>query len=123
MRPTGGGAWGVLLVSAVFEAVWASALGASEGFSRTGPTVVFAVFVVLSMVGLGTAMRTIPVGTAYAVWTGVGAVLTVAWAVVTGVEPLTPLKAVFLAGIIGCAVGLKFTTPAAEPELVEGPTG
>lgn len=114
-------AWVILLISAVFEAVWATALGASEGFTRPWPTVVFAVFVVLSMAGLAAAMRSIPIGTAYAVWTGLGAVLTVAWAVVTGTEPLSPLKAVFLVGIIGCATGLKFTTPSAEPDKIDTP--
>lgn len=114
-------AWIILIVSAVLEAVWATALGASEGFTRPGPTVVFAIFVVLSMVGLAIAMRSIPIGTAYAVWTGLGAVLTVAWAVATGSEPLSPLKAVFLIGIIGCAAGLKFTTPSAEPDKLDTP--
>ena len=59
------------------------------------------------MIGLGWAMKFIPTGTAYAVWTGVGAVLTVSWAAFTGAEPLTPLKGVFLAGIIACVAGLK----------------
>src|SRR5690606_31851888 len=62
--------WLVLLISAVLEAVWATALGMSDGFSRPVPTVVFAVGVTLSMLGLGWAMREIPIGTAYAVWTG-----------------------------------------------------
>lgn len=113
--------WVILLVSAVLEAVWATALGLSEGLSRPVPTVVFLVFCVLSLVGLAQSMRTIPIGTAYAVWTGLGAVLTVLYAVATGTEPLTPLKALFLAGIIGCAVGLKFTTPAPQPEAVAQP--
>ena len=108
-------AWTILLVSAVFEAVWATALGQSEGFTRPVPTVVFVVFSVLSLVGLGRAMRVIPTGTAYAVWTGVGALLTVLWAAVTGSEPLSPLKAVFLVGIIGCVAGLKLSTPTEDP--------
>lgn len=108
-------AWTILLVSAVLEAVWATALGASDGLSRPVPTVVFVIFSVLSLVGLGQAMRTIPTATAYAVWTGLGAVLTVAWAAVTGAEPLTPFKVLFLVGIVGCAVGLKLTTTAADP--------
>lgn len=108
-------AWVVLLVSAVMEAVWATALGASDGLSRPGPTVVFVVFSVISLAGLGWAMKSIPTGTAYAVWTGLGAVLTVAWAAAAGAEPLTPLRAVFLVGIIVCVVGLKLTTPAATP--------
>lgn len=112
-------AWAILLVSAVLEAIWATALGASEGLSRTGPTIVFLLFCVLSLIGLAQAMRSIPIGTAYAVWTGLGAVLTVAWAAVTGAEPLTPLKVLFLAGIIGCAAGLKFTTAAPAVEVAE----
>lgn len=105
-------AWLVLLVSAVFEAVWATALGMSEGLSRPVPTTVFVIFSIVSLVGLGRAMRTIPTATAYAVWTGVGALLTVLWAAVTGSEPLTPLKGLLLLGIIGCVAGLKLTTPA-----------
>lgn len=111
-------AWAVLLVSAVFEAVWATALGQSDGLTRLVPSVVFVVFSIISLVGLGYAMKTIPTGTAYAVWTGLGAVLTVVWATMTGTESLTLLKGLFLVGIIGCAVGLKFATspPPAEDE-------
>lgn len=113
-------AWAILLVSAVLEAVWATALGQSEGLTRPVPTVVFLVFCLLSLVGLAQAMRSIPIGTAYAVWTGLGAVLTVVWAVLTGTEALTPLKALFLLGIIGCAAGLKLTT---RPAVVAGAVG
>ena len=114
--------WGILLLSAVLEAVWATALGASEGFTRLVPTIVFAIFCVLSLLGLAQAMKHIPIGTAYAVWTGLGAVLTVAWAALMGDEPLTPLKVLFLVGIIGCAAGLKLTTTAqaVEPEETAG---
>lgn len=99
--------WTILLISAVLEAVWATALGASEGLSRPGPTVLFFIALSLSMVGLGYAMRGIPIGTAYAVWTGVGAVLTVAYAVVFTGEAAGLLKVLFLLGIIGCVIGLK----------------
>jgi quaternary ammonium compound-resistance protein SugE len=99
--------WTVLLISAVLEAVWATALGASEGLSRPGPTVLFFIALSLSMVGLGYAMRGIPIGTAYAVWTGAGAVLTVAYAVAFTGEAAGVLKVLFLIGIIGCVVGLK----------------
>jgi quaternary ammonium compound-resistance protein SugE len=100
-------AWLILLGSAVLEAVWATALGLSDGFSQALPTLVFAVTATLSMVGLGMAVKSIPLGTAYAVWVGVGAALTVGWAMATGVEPASPLKLLFLAGIVGCAAGLK----------------
>jgi quaternary ammonium compound-resistance protein SugE len=100
-------AWIILLVSAVFEAVWATALGYSDGFSEPLPTVVFAVTIVISMLGLGWAAKSIPIGTAYAVWTGLGAALTVTFAIATGDEPASVLKVLFLAGIIGAVIGLK----------------
>ena len=99
--------WLVLLASAVLEAVWATALGLSDGFTRPVPTIVFAVTATLSMVGLGMAIRSIPLGTAYAVWVGIGAALTVGWAMATGVEPFSLVKLLFIAGIVGCAAGLK----------------
>lgn len=100
-------AWLILLASAVLEAVWATALGLSDGFTQPLPTLVFAVTATLSMVGLGMAVKRIPLGTAYAVWVGIGAALTVGWAMATGVEPASPLKLFFIAGIVGCAAGLK----------------
>ena len=99
--------WFVLVLSGVLEAVWATALGRSEGFSRLVPSLVFGVALVLSMVGLAYAMRDLPVGTAYAVWVGIGAVLTVAIAMVTGEESVSVVKLLLLAGIVGCVVGLK----------------
>ena len=100
-------AWIILVVSGVLEAVWATALGRSEGFSRPVPTTVFGVALVLSMVGLAYAMRTLPTGTAYAVWVGIGASLTVVYAMVTGTEPVTVARVVFLLLIISGIVGLK----------------
>ena len=99
--------WLVLVLSGVLEAVWATALGRSEGFSRLVPSVVFGAALVLSMIGLAYAMRELPVGTAYAVWVGIGAVLTVVIAMVTGEETVSPVKLLLLAGIVGCVVGLK----------------
>ncbi|MBO0897164.1 DMT family transporter [Arthrobacter sunyaminii] len=100
--------WIVLLLSAVLEAVWATALDASAGFTLLVPSLIFLAACVASMVGLAYAMNSIPVSTAYAVWTGLGAVLTVAYAMVFGNEQPGLLKILFLAGIIGCVVGLKF---------------
>jgi quaternary ammonium compound-resistance protein SugE len=100
-------AWVLLVVAGVLEAVWASALGASKNFTKMGPTALFAVALVLSMVGLALAMNDLPVGTAYAVWVGIGAVLTVVIAVVRGQEVLTVARALLLAVLIGCVVGLK----------------
>ncbi|WP_430781454.1 DMT family transporter [Actinoplanes sp. G11-F43] len=99
--------WIVLITSGVLEAVWATALGKSQGFTRLAPTVVFGIALVASMAGLAYAMRGLPVGTAYAVWVGIGAVLTVVYAMTTGTEPVSTLKIVFLLMIIGGVVGLK----------------
>lgn len=99
--------WFVLLLSGVLEAVWALALGRSEGFTRVVPSVVFGVALLASMAGLAVAMRSLPVGTSYAVWVGVGATLTVAWSMATGAEPASLAKVLLLAGIVGCVAGLK----------------
>ena len=100
-------AWAVLIVSGILEAVWATALGKSAGFSKLTPTIIFIVALIMSMVGLAYAMRTLPTGTSYAVWVGVGATLTVVYAMATGTEPFTVLKAVFLLLIVTGIVGLK----------------
>jgi quaternary ammonium compound-resistance protein SugE len=102
--------WLVLVLSGVLEAVWATALGRSEGLTRPGPTLVFAVSVVLSMAGLGYAMRDLPVGTSYAVWVGIGASLTVAYAMATGAEPVSVVRVLLVAGIVGCVIGLKLVS-------------
>ena len=100
-------AWVVLVLSGILEAVWATAMGRSEGFTRLWPTVVFGVALAVSMAGLAYAMRELPVGTAYAVWVGIGASLTVVYAMATGAEPASAMKVLFLAMIIGGVVGLK----------------
>jgi quaternary ammonium compound-resistance protein SugE len=102
-------AWGVLVLSGVLEAVWATALGRSEGFSRPVPSLIFGVAVIASMIGLAVALRTIPTGTGYAVWVGIGAALTAAYAMWSGDEPTSAVRVLLLAGIIGCVVGLKLT--------------
>ena len=99
--------WLVLVLSGVLEAVWATALGRSEGFTRLAPSLVFVGALALSMLGLAYAMRELPVGTAYAVWVGIGAVLTVAIAIASGEEAVSAVKVLLLAGIVGCVLGLK----------------
>lgn len=100
-------AWIILIVSGVLEAVWATALSKSDGFTKLVPTIVFAVALVASMAGLAYAMRSLPVGTSYAVWVGIGATLTILYALLTGAEPISMLKIVFLLLIIVGIVGLK----------------
>jgi quaternary ammonium compound-resistance protein SugE len=99
--------WVILVVSGVLEAVWATALGKSEGFTKLAPSVVFLVAIAASMAGLAYTMRDLPIGTAYAIWVGIGAVLTVVYAMATGEESVSLLKAAFLVLIIGSVFGLK----------------
>lgn len=99
--------WLVLVLSGVLEAVWATALGRSDGFTRLWPSVTFLVALVLSMAGLAYAMRELPVGTSYAVWVGIGATLTVAYGMATGAETISVTKLLLLAGIVGSVAGLK----------------
>jgi quaternary ammonium compound-resistance protein SugE len=101
--------WLVLVLSGVLEAVWATALGRSEGFTRLAPTVVFVVSLAASMAGLAHAMRGLPIGTAYAVWVGIGAALTAGYAMWAGQEPASAVRVLLLVGIVGCVVGLKLT--------------
>lgn len=101
-------AWVVLLLSAVLEAVWATALGMSDGFTRPVPTAIFVVAAVVSFLGLAWAMKQIPLSVAYSVWVGLGAGLTVAWAMLTGSEPVSLIRILLLVGLVGSVVGLKF---------------
>lgn len=111
--------WLALLASAVLEAVWAIALKQSHGFTVTAPTVVFFITNPISLFGLGYAMRGLPVSVAYAIWTGLGAALTVGASFALGTDTPTALKLVFLAGIVGCVIGLKFAKdqdPVSSPD-------
>lgn len=99
--------WLILVVSGLFEAVWAVALGLSDGFTKVVPTVVFLAGLLVSMSGLAFAMKEIPTGTAYAVWVGIGASITVIYSMATGQEAFSLLKMLFILGLIGCVIGLK----------------
>ena len=99
--------WVILVVSGAMEAVWAQALDRSEGFTQPVPSIVFLVALAASMLGLSHAVRTIPLGTAHAVWVGIGAALTVAWGVVSGAELFSWAKVLLIAGLVACVVGLK----------------
>ena len=103
-------AWIVLVCSGMMEAVWATALGKSDGFTHPLPSIVFVVGLILSMLGLGYATKTLPIGTAYAVWVGIGAALTVTYSIVTGAEPVSVIKIVLIVALVGCVVGLKLVS-------------
>ncbi len=100
-------AWIVLVVSGVLETVWAAALSRSAGFTRLVPSVVFGVALVLSMAGLAYALRTIPVGTGYAVWVGIGAVGAAAYGMAVLGETVSAARILCLVLIVAGVLGLK----------------
>ncbi|WP_018903031.1 quaternary ammonium compound efflux SMR transporter SugE [Variovorax paradoxus] len=105
-------AWIVLLVAGLLEMGWAIGLKYTEGFTRFWPSVGTAISMVLSVVLLGWAMRSLPVGTAYAVWTGIGAVGTVILGIVLFHEPANAARLVCVGLIVAGILGLKFTSAA-----------
>lgn len=100
-------AWIVLVVSGVFEAGWAISLKLSNGFSRLWWSVSFAVLALISFAGLAWAMKQLPAGPAYAVWTGIGAALTAVIGMVWLGDGVSTLKLVSIALIISGVVGLN----------------
>lgn len=102
-------AWFVLVVAGVLEVVWSLGLKSTEGFTRPLPSVLTGGAIVGSMVLLARAARTLPIGTAYAVWVGIGALGAAVGGVVLFGEAMPPLRAVFLALLVVAIVGLKLT--------------
>ena len=103
-------AWIVLLLAGILEIGWAVGLKYTDGFSRLWPSLATISAMVVSLLLLGLAVRTLPIGTAYAVWTGVGTVGTVLLGMALFGEPATPLRLAFIAMIIAGIIGLKLVT-------------
>lgn len=105
-------AWLILFLAGLFEVAWAIGLKYTDGFTRPWPSVLTLAAMAASVVLLGIAMRSLPVGTAYAVWVGVGAVGTALLGIVLFAEPATAGRLVSLGLILAGIVGLKLATPA-----------
>jgi quaternary ammonium compound-resistance protein SugE len=105
-------AWIILLIAGFFEMVWAIGLKYSEGLTRLWPSVGTAAAMIASLALLGIAMRDLPVGTAYAVWTGIGAAGTVVLGIVLFGEPATPARLFCVLLIVAGIAGLKLVTRA-----------
>lgn len=103
--------WIILIIAGLFEIGWAIGLKYTEGFTRLWPSLGTAAAMVISLGLLGIAMKSLPVGTAYAVWVGVGAVGTVVLGIVLFNEPLNLLRAFSVLLIVAGLVGLKLATP------------
>jgi quaternary ammonium compound-resistance protein SugE len=104
--------WIILVLAGIFEIGWAIGLKYTEGFTRLWPTVGTVLAMVISLGLLGVAMKSLPVGTAYAVWVGVGAVGTALLGIVLLGEPANAGRVISLALILAGIIGLKLATPA-----------
>lgn len=104
--------WLLLVLAGLFEVGWAIGLKYTEGFAKPLPTVLTIAAMVVSLGLLGLAMKSLPVGTSYAVWVGVGAVGTAALGIILFGEPANAGRLVSLALILAGIVGLKLATPA-----------
>jgi len=102
--------WVLLFIAGLFEVTWAIGLKYTEGFTRFWPSAATLAAMTLSIVLLGLAMRTLPVGTAYAVWTGIGAVGTVILGIVLFAEPATAARLACVGLIVAGILGLKLTS-------------
>ncbi len=105
-------AWFVLIVAGLLEVVWSLGLKLTHGFTRLVPSVITGAAIVLSMVLLGRAVRTLPIGTAYAIWVGIGVLGTTIGGAVLFNEPMPPLRIAFIGLLLVAIVGLKVTSNA-----------
>ena len=105
-------AWGILFLAGLLEVGWAVGLKYTEGFTRLWPTVATAAALVASMALLAVSLRTLPLGTAYAVWTGIGTIGTAILGVVLFHEPASAVRLACIALILAGIVGLKLVSPA-----------
>lgn len=102
-------AWLILIVAGIFEIGFAIGMKYTDGFTKPMPTILTVLSVVISMILLGIAMKTLPAGTAYAVWTGIGTVGTVILGIILFQEPMTVVRMLCVALIVGGLIGLKMT--------------
>ncbi|KQT57647.1 multidrug transporter [Methylobacterium sp. Leaf456] len=105
-------AWIILIVAGLFEVVWAFSMKQSEGFSRLWPSLVTVAAMAVSLAGLAWAMRTLPLGTAYTVWTGVGAVGAFVVGIAVLGEELSAMRVLAAALIVGGLVLMKLSSTA-----------
>lgn len=102
-------AWTYLLLAGLMEIAWALALKQSQQFTQLTPTIIFAVTALASLILLGMALKEIPIGTAYAVWTGIGATGVAIAGMIIFNDPINATRLIFIGLIIGGVIGLKAT--------------
>ena len=103
-------AWAILILAGVFEVIWAYSMKMSEGFTRLTPSVVTIVFMILSVVLLSMSMRTLPLGTAYIIWTGIGAIGSFVVGIIILNEPITAMRMIAAVLIVSGLVLMKLSS-------------
>ena len=103
-------AWVILILAGIFEVIWAYSMKLSEGFTRLTPSVVTIVFMVLSVGLLSVSMRTLPLGTAYTVWTGIGAIGAFVVGIIVFNEPMTAMRMIAAVLIVSGLLLMKLST-------------
>ncbi|ODS02633.1 hypothetical protein AUC71_14355 [Methyloceanibacter marginalis] len=103
--------WAYLLLAGLFEIGFASTLKLTEGFTKLWPTLIFAACILLGFLFLEKSLKEIPLGTAYAIWTGIGVAGTAIVGILVYKEPATALRLFFIVTLIGSIIGLKYATP------------
>lgn len=103
-------AWLILIVAGVFEVIWAYSMKLSEGFTRLGPSIITIIFMILSIILLSISMRSLPLGTAYTVWTGIGAIGSFLLGILFLHEPMGAMRMLAAVLIVSGLVLMKLST-------------
>ena len=103
-------AWAILILAGVFEVIWAYSMKMSEGFTKLTPSIVTIVFMILSVVLLSISMRSLPLGTAYTVWTGVGAIGSFVVGILILNEPMTAMRMIAAVLIVSGLILMKLSS-------------
>ena len=105
-------AWAILILAGVFEIIWAYSMKMSEGFTRLTPSVITVVFMILSVVLLSISMKTLPLGTAYTIWTGIGAIGSFLVGIFFLNEPIGAMRMIAAVLIVSGLVLMKISSPS-----------
>lgn len=103
-------AWAILILAAIFEIIWAYSMKMSEGFTKLTPSIVTIVFMILSVVLLSISMRSLPLGTAYTVWTGIGAIGSFVVGILILNEPMTAMRMIAAVLIVSGLILMKLSS-------------
>ncbi|MEF9957223.1 MAG: multidrug efflux SMR transporter [Acinetobacter sp.] len=103
-------AWAILILAGIFEVIWAYSMKLSDGFTKLTPSIVTIIFMILSVVLLSISMKTLPLGTAYTIWTGIGAIGSFVIGIIILNEPMTAMRMIAAVLIVSGLVLMKLSS-------------